>query len=95
MIIYHAILKVKKDLRNNYLNDIKNSNMIPEFLNQPGCVFYTMGASLMDDDSVIVCDAWEDRTTFETHCKSAIVQETWNSLQKKYVTEVDNRTYDF
>lgn len=94
MIIWHGILKTFPGMRNKYIDELLKANLVELFLKQPGNVFYTIGASISDDDTIIVCDAWIDKASFEAHDTSKEV-DVWREIYNKYVMECTSNLYEF
>lgn len=94
MVIWHGVLKVKSGKREEYIDRLRQEGFIEKFLAQPGNVFYTIGASIHNEDEVIVCDGWIDKTAFEAHDTSKEV-DVWRSVYSQYVTGCVSNLYEW
>ena len=84
MIIWHGILQIKENKREEYLDEINANHLIETFLKHPGNVFYQIGLSCTDPNTLIVCDGWDTMENFQKHDASPDV-DVWRSVYQKYV----------
>lgn len=84
MIIWHGILQIKNNKREEYLNEIISHSLIDKFRTHPGNVFYQIGMSYTDPNALIICDGWDNIENFRKHDSSSDV-DIWRSIYKKYV----------
>lgn len=94
MVIWHGILKIAPGKRDEYISEIKKANLIELFKKQAGNIFYTIGASIQDEDTLIVCDAWSDQASFIAHDTSKEV-DIWRIIYSKYVIDCASNLYEF
>ena len=93
MVIWHGVLKTAPGKRNEYIEAIQKANLVDLFTKQPGNVFYTIGASIQDKDTLIVCDAWTNKETFTAHDTSKEV-DVWREIYAKYVVDCTSNLYE-
>lgn len=84
MIIWHGILQIKENKREEYLDEINANHLIETFRKHPGNVFYQIGLSCTDPNTLIVCDGWDGMENFKKHDASPDV-DVWRSIYSKYV----------
>lgn len=84
MIIWHGILQIKENKREEYLDEINANHLIENFQKHPGNVFYQIGLSCTDPNALIVCDGWDSMENFQKHDASPDV-DVWRSVYQKYV----------
>lgn len=94
MVIYHGTFKVAPGKREEYIQKILESGLVEEFQKQPGYIFYSVAASITDEDVVIVCDGWEDEASYQGHVDSQAVKD-WHEIYYKYVVDNTPREYHF
>ncbi len=93
MVIYHGVFHVREGQRGEYIDKIRQSGLVQEFLRQKGNVFYTVSASVMNENDLIVSDLWESRMDFENHVNSQAVKD-WHEIYRRYVTDCEEREYE-
>lgn len=89
MVVYYGVLSVKPGQRKAYIHELKEANLEARFRKQHGNVFYSIATSITDENSIVVCDAWETREDFDAHVSSEDCK-LWFQLHDKYV-ERDTR----
>lgn len=94
MVIYHGTFKVAPGKREEYIQKIRESGLIEAFWKQPGCIFYSVAASITDEDCVIVCDGWKDEASYQGHVDSQAVKD-WHEIYDEYVIDNTPREYHF
>lgn len=94
MVIWHGVLKVVSGKREEYIGKLISSKLIEKFKNHQGNVFYNIGASIEDPDTLIVCDAWENKESFIAHDSSKDV-DIWREIYKDYVIDCVSTLYEF
>ncbi|MEY8524304.1 DapH/DapD/GlmU-related protein [Lachnospiraceae bacterium 38-10] len=94
MVIWRGILRVSPGKREEYIARIREENFIEKFTAQPGNRFYSIGAAVHDEDTLIVCDGWADRKSFEAHDTSKEVDK-WREIYGEYVIDCDAELYEF
>lgn len=91
MVVYMGILEILPGKREEYIQEIQKLHLFDLFKSHAGNVFYTIGSSVEDPDTVIVCDGWEDQDSFERHDHSEDVVGKWRPLYEKYVVRETSR----
>ena len=95
MVVYHGVLKVKPGKRAEYIEELRKADLEALFRKQHGNIFYSLAASITDENLIVACDAWEERADFDAHVASKDC-ETWFALHDKYVEEdLRGDTYEF
>ena len=84
MIVYYGVLAVKPGQRTAYIRELRDASLEDRFRRQHGNVFYSIAASVTDENSLIVCDAWETKEDFDAHVSSEDCK-IWFQLHDKYV----------
>lgn len=93
MVVWQGKLKVRPGTRGEYIEKIREADLVPAFLRQKGNVFFHVGASILDEDILIVCDAWEDKESLKAHEASAEVTR-WFEIYDQYVTDSESDLYE-
>ena len=93
MVVWQGKLKVRPGTRGEYIEKIRVADLVPAFLRQKGNVFFHVGASILDEDILIVCDAWEDKESLKAHEASAEVAR-WFEIYDQYVTDSESDLYE-
>ena len=93
MVIYHGIFHVIDGQRPEYIRRIRESGLVEEFTRQRGNVFYTVAASVTNDNDLIVSDLWESRPDFEGHVSSQAVKD-WHKIYHEFVESCEEREYE-
>lgn len=89
MIIWHGILQIKENKREEYLDEIASHHFIEKFRTHPGNAFYRIGISCTDENAVIICDGWDNIENFNKHDSSPDVDD-WRSIYEKYVVTCES-----
>lgn len=93
MVVWQGKLKVRPGMRSEYIKKIREAELVSAFLEQKGNVFFHVGASILDEDTLIVCDAWEDKESLKAHEASAEVAR-WFEIYDQYVTDSESDLYE-
>lgn len=83
MTNFVAVLTIKSGKRSEYAAELRRLQLIENFREQKGNIYYQIGESITDSDKMVVSDAWEKEADFKAHCSSELVQNEWNELYKK------------
>ena len=86
MIIYCGELRIKAGTRSEYIEALRKANLEDVFRRQRGNVFYYISASITDENTIIVTDAWETQEAFDAHVSSEECK-VWFRLQDEYFEE--------
>jgi len=90
MVFYNGVFHVLTGKREEYIDQIKKSGLIDEFRRQKGNLYYHVGASLTNNDDIIVCDGWEDEESYQKHVDSGAVV-IWHNMYHRYVVSCNER----
>ena len=86
MILYCGELRVKAGKRTEYIEALQKADLEKLFRRQHGNVFYYITASITDEDTIFVSDAWEAKEDFDAHVSSAECK-IWFHLHDEFVEE--------
>ena len=78
MTNFVAVLTIKSGKRSEYAAELRRLQLIENFREQKGNIYYQIGESITDSDKMVVSDAWEKEADFKAHCSSELVQNEWN-----------------
>lgn len=84
---------VKPGKIDQYVKEIKDSGVIEIFKNQPGCIYYRVGVSLDEPDTLVFTDVYETREAYEKHRECEAVP-VWIEMKNRYVVSAQNDRYD-
>lgn len=94
MTNFVAVLTIKSGKRSEYAAELRRLQLIENFREQKGNIYYQIGESITDSDKMVVSDAWEKEADFKANCSSELVQNEWNELYKKYVEAEVSDVYE-
>ena len=94
MTNFVAVLTIKSGKRSEYAAELRRLQLIENFREQKGNIYYQIGESITDSDKMVVSDAWEKEADFKAHCSSELVQNEWNKKKKKYVEAEVSDVYE-
>ncbi len=94
MVVYYEAFTVSVDKQKEYINRIRESNLIDIFRKQRGNIYYSVARSIVEKDTIIISDAWETEDDFQAHVESQEVKE-WHDIYNLYVIDSKKKEYHF
>ncbi len=94
MVIFHGCYRTKPGTREQLIAELKKADLENLFRAQRGNLFYTMSASLSEEDVVIFCDGWDSQETFEEHVNSSECK-IWEEIRDRYIIDTVPHQYSF
>ena len=94
MVTYHGIFTVKPGQRDRYVEEIRASKLVEAFRKQHGCIFYEVSKSVLEENDIVVSDAWETEEDYRAHVDSRAVAD-WHAIYHRYVVNCVEHEYHF
>ena len=83
MITCVYICKMKPETKEEFLFEVRRTQVEEIFRGQKGCKYFHISITVGEEDWVFLNDAWEDEETYDGHVTSA-AGAAWDKLEKAY-----------
>lgn len=83
MITCVYICKMKPETKEEFLFEVRRTQVEEIARGQKGCKYFHISVSPTDENLLFMNDAWIDRESFNGHMASELIQ-VWNELERKY-----------
>lgn len=93
MIIYINTYKVKPNMMDQLVAEIRRTGVEAIYRKQPGNICFNYSVAVNDENTFYLTDAWQDEATFEAHlnCEATPI---WHKIKEQFIEDKIITRYD-
>lgn len=85
-MILHVMYKTMDGKRNDFIQEIKQSNVLDLIRNEDGCISYTYYLDAFDPSIILLVEEWESKDKQQVHLTQEHMKIV-SSIKNKYVID--------
>lgn len=89
-MVLHVTYKTINGKRNDFMNEIKHSNVLDLIKKEDGCISYTYYLDAFDSNIILLVEEWESKEKQQYHLTQEHMKAL-SSIKNKYVIDTTVR----
>lgn len=89
-MVLHVTYKTMDGKRNDFINEIKQSNILDLIMKEDGCISYTYYFAVYDPNIILLVEEWESKEKQQYHLTQKHMK-VLSSIKNKYVLDTTVR----
>ncbi len=89
-MVLHVLYKTIDGKRNDFMNEIKQSNVLELIKKEDGCISYTYYLDAFDPNIILLVEEWESKEKQQIHLSQEHMK-VLSSIKNKYVIDTTVR----